>query len=646
MISIIIAFLVGFAGALLTYNGVKPFVLFILRFLGLSFLVAFLLGLSWQGKVRKSPRLAVLVDVSESMSPLSSWQDSILAKIRQPRGWKMDKYVFSGVISKFSDLQVKDTGRVTDIERAIGEVPGDALLLLSDGLYNTPKDPMMTAYEKKRPIFVFIPPPKTAGVFDVILRKVSGDKRILEGESARLKATIQVTGSKDYSGKLLISEEDSILKKIKVFVPGGKSEEVETEVTFGRAGAHELTFTLTPVEGERTTENNHRKFAVIVSRGKREAWIVSWHPSPNVATFRNFIENVPGWGAQVLVEVEPGRWEELGKSVFSATLPKDGNPDLWVLFDPSPQFLASLLLKRTTTHIVLYLEDPDERIFPLLNLRRGRRMPRRKYDVTLSAQMMDALGLKEPPDLPPLEEIVGVTPPAGYKPILTAPSWKTRHGPLPIVSLFKEESRKGVLVQAGDLWRLSLWDKSLFQKLFNRLIGEIFKGEGIYSAYTSKTVYFEGEPVQVLADAQSAEGEPLTELTVNLLGLDHGIPLWPAGNGHYESPRLFLSPGSYNLKVVFKKGEEKREKEVSFKITVGSPEVYDVGVDSLFLERLALETGGGVLRSPQDVLSLPSRMPGYQEKVTHSLTKSPFFLLLFVVILGLEWGMRKWKGLP
>lgn len=646
MVSLIIAILIGIAGALITYNGIKPYLLFLLRFLGFFLLVAFLLGLTWRSKAKRPPKLTVLLDVSESMSPLKSWQDSIIRNIKQPKGWKLEKRIFSSGISEFTGTEIKDTGKVTDLERAIRVIQGDALFLLSDGLYNTPKDPMKTAYELKRPIFVIIPPEKTTGISDVILRSADGDRKILEGGKAKLKATIQVTGSKDYSGRLVISEGDSILKKMKVYVPSSKSAEIETELSFDRVGAHNLTFTLSPSDGERTLENNQRKFSVIVSRGRREAWILSWHPSPNVASFKNFIENVPGWGVRVLVEVENGRWEDLGEKAFGTPLPKEGNPDLWILIDPSPQFLAALLSRKTVAHIVLYLEEPSQGLFPLLGLRRARKIAGNKVYITLNPSVLNLIGSKGNIDLPPLKEIVGVIPPKVFKPIVTAPSWKTPSGSLPVISTFEEGPAKEVLIQAGDLWKLSLWNKPLFQKLFYLIIKDLFKGEGIYSASVSKTVYFEGEPIQVGAYAQSSEGEPINDITVNLVGLDRNIPLWPIGKGHYESPRLFLSPGSYDLKVVFKRGKEIKEKRVSLKVMTGSPEVYDVGIDSIFLERISTETGGEILNSPEEITSLSSKKFLSKEKTAHPLVGNPLFLILFVALVGLEWGIRKWKGLP
>lgn len=129
------------------------------------------------------------------------------------------------------------------------------------------------------------------------------------------------------------------------------------------------------------------------------------------------------------------------------------------------------------------------------------------------------------------------------------------------------------------------------------------------------------------------------------------VPLdWTIGrDGEYRGIFTAATPGLYTIDVVAMRGEtERRARPVH--VIAGDPrdEYYGSAMRASLLRRVAQETGGrfytaaNVAALPEDI-TYTGRGTTIQEQ--KDLWDMPVLFLLLIMLLGAEWGYRRWRGL-
>jgi uncharacterized membrane protein len=121
--------------------------------------------------------------------------------------------------------------------------------------------------------------------------------------------------------------------------------------------------------------------------------------------------------------------------------------------------------------------------------------------------------------------------------------------------------------------------------------------------------------------------------------------------GLFETIYVPREPGGYRAEAVAldENGEVTGRDEVGWTTDNTAEEFRAVDVDRKLLADLASETGGEVV--PIDDLSdfvgsLPTRRAPVTEAWTSPLWHAPWVLLLAIICLAAEWGLRRMRGLP
>jgi uncharacterized membrane protein len=120
--------------------------------------------------------------------------------------------------------------------------------------------------------------------------------------------------------------------------------------------------------------------------------------------------------------------------------------------------------------------------------------------------------------------------------------------------------------------------------------------------------------------------------------------------GLFEASHVSRQPGPYIVRVTVPGTDQDPEQHVELGWTSDptNAEFREASANRSQLERLAAATGGEVIPSRQldeFIANLPERHLPVMETETAPLWHRPAILLLILMLLAAEWGLRRWKGL-
>lgn len=146
--------------------------------------------------------------------------------------------------------------------------------------------------------------------------------------------------------------------------------------------------------------------------------------------------------------------------------------------------------------------------------------------------------------------------------------------------------------------------------------------------------------------------KPGTEEIIGLMPLKPH-PVIPR---EYDGAQANLPPGEYDVEIVMPDIEEKlngpdgKKLRAHFQVLpADTGETLDLGTNWVMMEDIAARSGGKVFpaeRSGELIELLQSRSATREYAVEQKMWQSWWTLILFVVLLSLEWVVRKFAGLP
>ncbi|HEV8544531.1 MAG TPA: glutamine amidotransferase [Verrucomicrobiae bacterium] len=263
--------------------GIK-ILLITLRCLAIAAVVFCLMDPQWVEMVNheQKSRMAVLLDNSRSMSIVDlpggrmtaakEWIKKQMLPIA-PSGVSIASYTLSqGLAPLHSVDSASPTGSVTALSEALENVlslPGDdpltGVILLSDGIGNSDKDPDHVAklYRRKGIPIHTVTVGTTNDMQDVILENVQVKRAVPNEAPTRLALTLRSPGFKDRTVSVQIRSQKDIVAAREVKLNGGL-QKIELDLTPRQKGFQVYEAVIPPITGEWLTSNNRRVFGLEV----------------------------------------------------------------------------------------------------------------------------------------------------------------------------------------------------------------------------------------------------------------------------------------------------------------------------------------------------------------------------------------------
>lgn len=658
-------------------------------------------------KDERAPVLAVLVDDSQSLNIANDEADTTsgdraltikndlnqLPVSTAQLGGEARVYRFSSDVQQvgggargWTD-SLQFTGSRTNISRALDFVREDlkdqnlqGVLLISDGLYNTGRSPLYVAERYPVPIYTTVIG-DTSSHRDLQVRGIVTNEIAYRGSEQPVQVAVRSVdfGGEEVSVSLL--QEGEVLSTSRITLPEG-TVEVPVELTYvpAEAGMHRISVNVTRLRDELTFQNNSEFFNVRVLERKKNILLLGAAPDPDFGAIRQVLEENEDMEITPYVQKGPG-------SFYQGPFPADlSSFDVIVLAGYPGRTADPGVLQRiarsaeTGTPLIFIIgrsTDPS-----LLNGELAGHIPVMAENARNS--FVEALmiptpeGLREPMlDIPGLpDEVWRRLPPLAYNESRWRPAPDARvlatlevRGVAlddPLLVMRRRAGHRSVALLGAGTWRWKnvpedLEDVSGFWPgLVTNMIQWVSAGEDDrpVRVHPAHDVFEGGEPVRLIGQVydESLNAVSDASIDVELTAPDstkYPYRMTPEGNGRYLLDAGSLPEGTYHYSATAQKnGEVLGTDNGVFAVGVLTLEYRETRANAPLLRQIAGRSGGAFLTSSEfsklpEVLSASGSFSDvvYEEEQETELWRLYPFLVVIILLLTVEWFLRKRSGM-
>ncbi len=285
----------------------------VLRGLALVLLLTLLFEPVFQQDINHTvpPLQAVLIDESQSM-PRHHLPD-VLPEIN---GGETRFFGFGGGTRPIEDLSTAtDTAPRTDIATALNDLKRSlrdqnlrSVLLISDGQYNTGNNPIYVAGDYGIPIHT-LAIGDTLNRPDLLIAQVATNEIGFVGQEIPVDVTLLLQGYPNETITTRLYLQDSLITSETLIISEGESN-TSLSLTAHQEGLFQYTVMTSQLPEEALTENNYANFTVRILRHQQTIALIAAAPHPDVITIRNILTRDEHREVDSYVQMQSGRFYE------------------------------------------------------------------------------------------------------------------------------------------------------------------------------------------------------------------------------------------------------------------------------------------------------------------------------------------------
>jgi len=658
----------------LTKNQVR--ILMTLRFLSF-FLIAFLLLSPFLKNLKRIVQHPVVIAAWDNSGSVVAAGDSASAaatveEIRQSvnrelgSGYTLINYNFGQETTPEETLNFED--KKSDYSALISTIDNNhfndnvgAIIIAGDGIYNQGKNPVNMTEQLTSPVY-------TVGVGDTT---IIADARI---QNVRVNRT-------SFSGNKFPVEVDVRFSKLtgrplNLSVYQGEIKLAETIITppnndffyshqfildSGEPGLKHYTARIETTENERNTDNNRSEFVVNVLENKQKVLILSNGPHPDNGAIKNTLEKQKSYEVSVFSE-EP----------YPSNL-SDFNLVILNQLPTSGKSMASLIEESEARRVPLLFIVGNETFIPQLNaLSAGIEIePLAGSAEEAQAIINPAYGtftLNESfreiiPKFPPLlSPFANYTLGAGFTTLLYQ-KLNNIETSKPLIATGVHNGRKTGFIFGEGIWKWRLHNYYINQNhdQFNELVNQLVQYLALRENEDNfmidyQPVYAEIDDVILKAEVYNDAFERITseEVTIEIVneeGDDFQFTFDVQGDS-YTLNAGKLPVGNYSFTSEVSIGNETFTENGNFTVTAVNLENIVTRANHRMLYQLASRSGGNFYLPEQtsqlieDLSNSNQLKPeSYFQEMINELLNLRWLFFVFLILLSLEWFLRKYWGI-
>ncbi len=642
------------------------------------------------------PVLAVLVDQSQSLTadpegdgagPAGAAQArAALAALPDDEAVRVYGFAAEAARLDADADSLSFDGARTDIAAAIERVERDldgrnlrGILLISDGRYNTGRNPLYLAERARVPLY-------TAVVGDTTARQDVRVSRVVTNEVAYVGSLLPVrvgVRAHGYGGARatvsLLDDGQTVATQSVVLPEDGLETTLDLDVTPRQAGLRRFTVAVERQAGEVTYRNNTETVAVRVLDTKRRVLLLAAAPGPDLTAVRAVLEDDPN------VEVVP-RTQRAPGAFYEGPLPDDlgGFDAAFLVGYPGRAADAA-----TRSRVAEAVAEGLPAVF-ILTLQTDLAALGAFADVlpavpgTVRTGFVEAGVVVTPAGSthPALQvsgvtpEALGALPPVSYNESrwVAAPDARVlatvRRGSVdlddPLLAVRARGPLRSAALLGAGTWRWATLPADLedldvvYPTLFDNLLRWVTAREDRRPVRVrpDRALFGEGEPVtftgQVYDESLQPIGDADVRVTVRMPdGTETPYTMRPLGTGRYALDAGTLPSGSYGFTAQATRGAEALgDDRGAFAVGALALEFREPGADAALMRQLARRSGGRVVPVAEvgglrDALAREGRFAPrrIERDRTTPLLRVPWLLAFVIVCLTAEWFVRKRSGM-
>jgi hypothetical protein len=547
----------------------------------------------------------------------------------------------------------------------------DQILVISDGISTTGRDPLSAVRNLDIPVHT-IALGDTSSQDDIILQQVDYPASVYSNTTVPITATIRNEGFAGADIETQLVSDGEILKSILISTTETRStNQVTFEVNLSNAGIKQYEIRTIPLPNEWSEENNSQRISLDVQDTRIRILHVAFELHPDVGAIRSVMSNNPSFdvmdrtwiGDNRFVEGSlPTRRDTFEVVIFhgiSRTLPNEINDQLRAFIDEVP-----LVYLHTPGVSNEAFEQFFDNVSPIrTNLNRERLPVRLISTFEESGHPIIELPLIEWNRSPIMQSAVtGLSVVSNARNLLSA-SLRGTETNTPLLSIREiGNTRRAFFMASG----LHLWftnPEPQYRDWMDQLLTNIVvwtatdSDENILDVRSTQIDYDTGESIllngQLRNESGNTESDAFVSVEVTSEKESRSFTMQSQGLGQYELRIPSLPPGNYTFRASAEKERQNLgSSRGGFSVGSSSVELLDTKRNDGLLRGIASLTGGifAVYNDPRNIIEhLNSNVNSSNRQEVRTplyVYRTPFWLVLLLVFLSVEWLLRKRYLLP
>lgn len=529
-----------------------------------------------------------------------------------------------------------------------------ATLMASDGIHNYGSSPQFLTLNY--PVFA-LALGDTIPAQDLSIKKINYNKIVYEGNQFPLVVDIYNNGFMGEEVFVDIIKNETVIKTQSVNLAVDQEiNSFEFILDAEKLGIDTYQVTIRTKPGESSINNNSRTAFIEVVDSKQKILIAASSPHPDIKALRSVIEAKEGVEVEVFLN---GITEETPEDPFDLIILHQ-LPKLTDL----PNWLESWLCT-TNSWFITGVEDLNSinRINPVI-----------EYN---SFGQSDAVGPNFNPNFelfnidedlkyraanyPPVRAPYGVFELKNNASIYLFQKIGSAQTNRPLLTIYNGDERKSAVFSGAGFWKWRLQENGQFEesKLFDEIFGKLIQylatkdDKRNFRVNTTNESYFNTESVEFITDVYNELFEKVYDYNVDLKITNAAgeTEEYNYVNSPTENFKIGgLAPGVYNFSASASLAGKREVTEGSFSVEEMALEDIDLTANHQLLRNIAKNSGGEfyLLENYQAAIAqleaLNPRPITRSNQRLSPIIDNPLWLIALVLLLSVEWFMRKYFG--
>ncbi len=673
----LLCLLAGFLFAALLYTKDKKnadrgkgllYSLFALRFISVSLVCLLLLDFLMKQVVNdtEKPVIVFVQDNSTSMVSARDSADIRTAYLKDLRSmldqlsdkYEVNSYLFDNTLRSGSSYDF--SGKETDLSQALKDIANDyanrnvgAVILASDGIYNKGVNPVYAAARSNYPVYT-IALGDTTPLRDVWIQALRHNQVSYLGNGFPVEVVVNATDLKGKDVTISVSQNGQVKKTQELKIGSDHySGTFNFILDADKPGVQKYNVVVSSPAEDKNKLNNAQSFVIDVIDNREKILLLCNAPHPDVAAIAQAIASNQGYETEV-AQVQDFRkplkpyslviLHQLQPNAISQKLLaelKNNNQPYWVIGLTPYDFIGGLSV-RTMSNKLADAEAVCRKEFSLF---------------TISDDLKNYIR-----ELPALKcALANYEAPTGFSMLISQ-----RIGVVdtdnPILVFGESNGVKKAAFLADGIWRWRLrdyadhQDHSRTNELINKTIQylAVKADKSFFRVYTKKIIN-ENEPLDFTAEVYNQSYELITEPDVNVVikdakGKTYNYTFSKKQNNYVLNAGIFPA-GEYTYEAKTKTGDQLLTKSGVIIVKEIVAEKLNTVADHAILYQLSKQSGGKLFHR-HDLEKLAKeiidneviRPVTYSHKQLTDLLNLKWICLLIVMLLCMEWFLRKYNG--
>lgn len=654
-------------------------ILGVIRFLAATLLALLLLQPLLKSLLTQTKKPVVILaqDQSESLAQAfkepqlkdyrSAWES---LRQRLSEKYEVQEFAFGNQVRPGVDFEMKDkTSNLSDIFQFAADNFGNqnlgAIVLATDGIYNEGTHPLYTGKNRLSAPVYSIALGDTNVRKDLVLKRVFHNKIAYLGDKFSVQLDLAARNCTGASTTLTVAEMNGNTARTMQQIPLSidrsdffSTREIILEAT--EPGVRRYRISCSGLPGEASEANNSREFFVDVLDARQKLLLLANAPHPDISALKQSLERNKNYQVTTALinnlKVNPSDFD----FVVLHNLPSLRNDASAVLNSLESKKIPRMFIVGNQTNLARF--NQVQSLLTIQGDQRNTNEVQGVFNPNFSLFTLDEELRNNLPAFNPVTSPFGEYQTRGNAQVLLWQRIGKVETKYPLLLFGEADGVKTAILAAEGLWRWRLFDYLQHQNhnVFESLIGRKFQYAALkadkrrFRVVQSKNIFNENEPVILDAELYNESYELVNEPDVSLTltnseGKEFNFTFNKAGKAYSLNAGVF-PPGEYRFKGAASFSGQSLDSEGRFSVQPLQLEIYETTANHGLLRNLAQEFGGGVYYPAQlealgqSLLDLDIKPVIYSTVKTQSVINLKWIFFLLMLLLSLEWFLRRYYG--